>query len=57
MVPTVRKVRREDPNGFVKGVITMFEVVDFFQDDMPECYSAHYTETEAEDAILDLIHL
>lgn len=56
MVPTIRTVRTEDPEGYVKGVITMFEVVDLFNDDLPDPISSHYTERDAEDKILELIY-
>lgn len=52
-VPTIRMVRVADPNGFVKGAITMYEVVDLFREtDVEPAYSA-YTEREAEDFIID----
>ena len=56
MVPTIRTVRRLDPNGYAKGAIQMFEVVDMFDIETDTPYAACYTESEAEDVILDLIH-
>lgn len=56
MVPTIRTVRCLDPNGYAKGVIQMFEVVDLFDEETDTPYASCYTETEAEDVILDLIH-
>lgn len=46
-IPAIREVRTYDPNGFVRGVITMFEVVDAFEDYDFEPVSAHYTYEEA----------
>lgn len=51
-VPTIRIVRTLDPNGYVRGPITMYEVVDIFRDDELEPAYAAYTEREAQEYIL-----
>lgn len=52
-VPTIRIVRTLDPNGYVRGPITMYEVVDIFDeyDELEPEYAA-YTEREAQEYIL-----
>lgn len=54
MVYDIQKVRTTDPAGYVKGVIEMYEVTDAF-DVFCEPISTHYTERDAEDALLQLI--
>lgn len=54
-IPAIREVRTEDPNGFVRGVITMFEIVDTFDAYAIEPVSAHYTYEEAKREAWELI--
>lgn len=51
-VPTIRIVRAEDPNGYVKGAITLYEVVDMFDMDTLDAVYSDYTERGAEDFII-----
>ena len=51
-VPTIREVYTTDPNGYVKGKVKMFEVVDAFDMDTVEPVYSDYTERSAEDFIL-----
>lgn len=54
-VPMIREVYTLDPNGYVRGKVKMFEVVDLFDPfDNEPAYSA-YTELEAEDFIISFL--
>jgi hypothetical protein len=51
-VPCIREVYTFDPNGYVKGKVKMFEVVDLFDIDNPNPVYSDYTEKSAEDFII-----
>jgi hypothetical protein len=55
MVLTIREVYTADPNGYVKGKVKMFEVVDLFDIDNPDPVYSDYTERSAEEFIISYL--
>lgn len=51
-VPTIREVYTTDPNGYVKGKVKMFEVIDFLDEMALEPVYSDYTERGAEEFII-----